>query len=285
MDAFASVLRDVPGGVRTRFAPLDIDDKRIAGNFQPDCRQRSLFDPSTFTENVHVRVPAVRSAATLDLDEEDTASLGFGPCDTSTQFREGSVESIDILGNGVIGLAERQSDQSEFPTFGKGAHAGSDMSRTFSGAWLTESISASVAGNSIHVGIIDGSQHPSMTAASIEASTTILRFLDRFQRTCNTTTAVSPSGVTEEYTDIGERILRAIRRSLSDCLRRCFEAIELIGTRVGGLCKCVGFTHCDCRAVGWRGTRSLRTRQERAVCQSLATSCRLRHTASIGFHH
>jgi hypothetical protein len=48
VDALASVLRDVPGGIRSRVAKLDVDDERIAGDLQPRGRETFLFDPVAF---------------------------------------------------------------------------------------------------------------------------------------------------------------------------------------------------------------------------------------------
>jgi hypothetical protein len=111
MDTFASVLRDVSGGVRSRVAKLNIDDERIAGDLQPCSRETFLFDPVAFGQHVQVSVPTVVTAATFDLDEEHAALLRLAPQYPTTELDESSIESVDIIGDRVVSLAEGQSDQ------------------------------------------------------------------------------------------------------------------------------------------------------------------------------
>jgi len=250
MDTFACILCDVPGGILSRVAKLYVDDKRIAGDLQPELRQVTFLDPPAFSEHMEVSVPSVVASTTLDLNEENTARLCLTPQHATTQLSKRSIDSIDIFTDRVVGLAERQGDEPEFFAVSKFAHAGSDMSCTFGSTGLTESVSTSVAGDLEHVGIIDGLHDPSTAPTIIETYAAILSLFDRLQRTLNTTTTVSPSGVPECHTAIEERIFRANRRIFNACLRSCFEAIKSIGKRWGTVCHGVGVAHVEHRTVG-----------------------------------
>jgi hypothetical protein len=240
VDTFASVLRDVPGGVRSRVAKLNIDDERIAGYLKPRGRETFLFDPVALGEHVQVSVPTVVTAATFDLDEEYAALLRLVPQYPTTKLHESSVQSIDVDSDGVVSLAEGQGDETELATLSELAHAGSDMSCTFRGTGLTESISTPVAGNSIHVRLINATQHPSVTTTATETGESVLSIVGSFQGSEHAITSGSPTGVTEGYANFvvggaikrprdSDRLLTTQRRDVSCRLQRCFEGIESIG--------------------------------------------------------
>jgi hypothetical protein len=137
-------------------------------------------------------MPTIITAATFDLDEEYAALLRLAPQYPTTKPHESSVQSIDVDSDGVVSLAEGQSDETEMATFSKLAHAGSDMSCTFRGTGLTESISTPVACDSIHVRIIKATQHPSVTATATEAGESVLCIIEILQSSFHTVSTGHP---------------------------------------------------------------------------------------------
>ena len=220
---------------------------------------------------MYMGMPTIVTATTFDLQKINSAFLRLCPQFPTSQFGEGLVDPVDVFADGIGSLAECQSDQSDGFAGRKFTHAGSDMSCTFGCTGLTESVSASVAGDLEHVWIIHGLHDPSTTPTIVETSAAILSLFDRLQGTLNTITTVSPSGVPESHTAIVRCIFRPSRRALRIVMRSCFEGIKSIGNSGVVVRHCGNLSKLQRRSAGLREYRTSRRNKERAVHKGLAT--------------
>ena len=194
----------------SRGAKLDIDDHRVARDFQPGGRQLRFGNVGAFGDDVQVGVPRVAFSAPLDLDESDSARLGQGPELSAPQSCEGAVESGDLLTQGRVVDPEGERYEPNLSTLRQLSDTGSHSSTSFRSTGDAESVPALGTSHLEVLGVVDRLHNPSVVPASSKASNTSRLRVDPFKGSMDTGPPDSPPGVPESDFDIfGKLITRA----------------------------------------------------------------------------
>ena len=164
------VLRDVGSGLVGVAAPCNVDDKRVAGDIEPELAEWSEREVFAFKDAVKVRMPAASKRLRFHFTDDASTGDFLIPELRTAEFGEGGVELVDALFEREVGGPDGDSQEAVLTRAEKTGDVASDHAGPEGGTRLAESVSAMVRSDGYSVGILLVTNDPGVLAASLETA-------------------------------------------------------------------------------------------------------------------